>query len=283
MKPTLLNERPLKETVASVSVIIPCWKCENTIARALDSIKKQSLKPAEVIIVNDASGSATSACLNKITHNYNSLLDDWIKVIDLPRQSGPAGARNIGWEHASHHFLAFLDADDAWHPRKLEIQYVYMNANPDVAITGHRTVWLKLDAAPPVLPAQWTLKRIRSTDQLLANRFHTRSVMVRRNIPMRFETEKRYSEDYLLWSEMLFNGLKGVHIDLTLAYTFKPQYGALGLSGELWEMEKGELDTFFRLYRKKLISFLHLISLIPLSLFKYAKRKILTQFICKLK
>jgi glycosyltransferase involved in cell wall biosynthesis len=281
MKPTLLQKRSLKETIASVSVIIPCWKCEDTITRALDSIKQQSLKPAEVIIVNDASGSATSACLNKITHNYNSLLDAWIKVIDLPRQSGPARARNIGWQHASHHFLAFLDADDAWHPRKLEIQYTYMNANPDVAISGHRTVWLKPDAAPPVLPAQLTIKRIRSADQLLANRFHTRSVMVRRNIPLRFETEKRYSEDYLLWSEMLFNGLKGVHIELTLAYSFKPQYGAFGLSGELWEMEKGELDTLMRLYRKNLISFIRLVGLIPFSMMKFAKRKILTRLFYK--
>ena len=279
MKRLPLKKWSLQEKFSPVSVIIPCFNCANTISRALDSIFQQTIKPAEVIIINDASGAATSACLHQISMRYNQLLHGWIKIIDLPQQMGPAGARNSGWQQASYRFLAFLDADDAWHPKKIEIQHAWMMANPDVAITGHHTLWLTADASPPALTNKWTASRISSIRQLMTNYFHTRSVMLRRNVPFRFNEEKKYSEDYLLWLEILFNGFKGVYMDLPLAYTFKPQYGASGLSGNLWAMEKGELDTYLRLYQKKQLSFFHLVGLIPFSLLKYAKRQMLTALI----
>ena len=144
---------------------------------------------------------------------------------------------------------------------------------------GHRTVWLKPGDVPPGLNPRWQLKQIQSPEQLVCNRFHTRSVMVKRDIPFRFEAGKRYSEDYLLWLEILLNGFNGVHLELPLAYTFKPQYGAMGLSANLWAMEKGELDTYFRLYRKALITFLPLAGLICLSLLKFVKRLLLSKLV----
>ena len=240
----------------------------------LPSVKRSYL--LKLIIINDASGAATKGCLDRIESRYGGLFDNRLTIIDSKRQMGPAGARNRGWKTASQELLAFLDADDAWHPEKIEIQYASMVANPDVAITGHDSVWLKPGAATPALKNTWKLKRIRPIHHLISNRFHTRSVMLRRNIPFRFEEGKRCSEDYLLWSEILLNGYKGGHIELPLAYCFKPQYGASGLSGNLWKMEKGELDTYCRLYKKQLISFFHVFGLFPLSLAKYAKRKVLT-------
>jgi glycosyltransferase involved in cell wall biosynthesis len=268
-----------KDVVLPVSVIIPCWKCEDTIIRAMESVVNQTRQPAEVIIVNDASGCATATALNQIGDRFAKRFNGTIKIIESPAQTGPAGARNNGWQRASYPLLAFLDADDAWHFQKIEIQYAYMNANPGVTITGHRTIWLKPGDDPPVLSHPWQLKPIRSREQLVCNRFHTRSVMVRRDIPFRFEAGKRYSEDYLLWLELLLNGFKGIHMELPLAYTFKPQYGAMGLSANLWAMESGELDTYLRLYRKALISFLPLAGLICLSLLKFVKRLLLSKLV----
>lgn len=267
------------DTVVPVSVIIPCWKCEATIARALESVVTQTRQPAEVIIINDASGCVTSTALNRICDDYVKRFDGTIKIVDLPSQTGPAGARNEGWQLASYPLLAFLDADDAWHIKKIEIQYAAMEANPGVTISGHQTRWLKPGQIPPSLNHRWQLKHIQPKQQLVCNCFHTRSVMLRRDIPFRFEAAKRYSEDYLLWLEILLNGFRGVLIELPLAYAFKPQYGALGLSADLWAMEKGELDTYLRLYRKSLISFLPLVGLICLSLLKFAKRLLLSKLL----
>ena len=269
-----VNRRMLTESVVPVSVIIPCWRCIHTIHRAMQSVVNQTVRPAEVIIVDDASGSPTSAVLSRLSRQYNRLLNDGVKVVALARQSGPALARNRGWELASHPLLAFLDADDAWHPNKLEIQYAYMNAHSYVALSGHRTICLKPGQEPPSLPERWIIKRISAAQQLIANRFHTRSVMVRRDIPYCFDPAKRAAEDYLLWTEILCNRLTGIHIDLPLAFAYKPQYGASGLSGDLWKMEKGELDTYLRLYEKKLISFSQLVALMPFSFVKYVKRTV---------
>ena len=126
----------LKDAVLPVSVIIPCWKCEETIIRALESVVNQSRQPAEVIVVNDASGCATAMALAQIGDRFSRRFNGKIKVINSPTRTGPAGARNQGWQIASYPLLAFLDADDAWHFQKIEIQYAYMNANPDVVITG---------------------------------------------------------------------------------------------------------------------------------------------------
>ncbi|BBO67037.1 hypothetical protein DSCA_09670 [Desulfosarcina alkanivorans] len=96
--------------------------------------------------------------------------------------------------------------------------------------------------------------------------------MLRRTIGLRFDPEKRHSEDYLLWLETIFNGNKGVFISLPLAFAFKALYGDGGLSGNLWKMEKGEIDTYIKLYQKGFITILMLNGLIVLSLMKFIKR-----------
>lgn len=261
-------------------MVIPCWKCDDTIQRALESIVKQTCQPAEVIIVDDASGCSTKAALNQICERLRMRLGGTIKVIVLPIRTGPAGARNHGWQTATCPYVAFLDADDTWHLKKIEIQHAYMESRTDVTLTGHRTVWLKPNECPPALEGQRAVRRVHPREQLVCNRFHTRSVMVRREIPFRFETAKRYSEDYLLWSEILLNGFNGGYLDLPLAYTFKPQYGAMtGLSANLWAMEKGELDTYYRLYNKSLISFVSLVGLVDLSALKFIKRLLLARLV----
>src|SRR5438309_8195778 len=107
---------------APVSVIIPCYRCAATIERAMLSVAEQSVRPAEAILIDDASGDNTFAVMEKIRNKYG----DWIRIVALPMNQGAAAARNAGWHAATQPYIAFLDADDAWHPRKIEIQYGYM-------------------------------------------------------------------------------------------------------------------------------------------------------------
>ncbi|MEM3504172.1 MAG: glycosyltransferase family 2 protein, partial [Nitrososphaeria archaeon] len=76
---------------APVSVIIPCFNCEDTIDRAVESVYKQTWKPAEVILVDDASMDRSFRKLLKLQEIYGS---DWIKVIHSKKNEGPGGARN---------------------------------------------------------------------------------------------------------------------------------------------------------------------------------------------
>ena len=112
--------------------------------------------------------------------------------------------------------------------------------------------------------------------QLVSNRFHTRTVMIKRQVPFRFTTQRHYSEDYQLWLEIILSMLPAWRLELPLAFTFKPQYGASGLSGKLYQMEIGELASYINIYRQRMIGFPLLLGLIALSITKFVKRLVVT-------
>lgn len=109
--------------IAKLSVIIPCYRCASTIERSVASIASQTMLPAEVILVDDKSNDTTIDKLRQLKDLYKN---DWIKIISLPVNSGPSVARNTGWDAATQDYIAFLDADDSWHHKKIEIQYNWM-------------------------------------------------------------------------------------------------------------------------------------------------------------
>ena len=95
-----------------VSVIIPAFNCENTIVDTLNSVKDQTIKNIEIIVINNNSSDCT---LNKI----KTINDKRIKVLNCYKQS-PAASRNLGIKNASSKIIAFIDADDLWLKSKLE-------------------------------------------------------------------------------------------------------------------------------------------------------------------
>jgi glycosyltransferase involved in cell wall biosynthesis len=259
------------DRVASVSVVIPCHNCAPTLKRAFDSILLQTLRPAEVLLVDDASRDETRQLVTEIARCYPS----WVTAILLDDNRGPSVARNIGWDNATQSFVAFLDADDAWHPRKLEIQYAWMEAHPTAVMSGHLCAEHRLgfeieDLAPSVVK-EFSLQHL-----LRSNRFSTPSVMVRRDIPERFPAEKRYSEDYHLWLSIAAAHGAVYRIEMLLAWYYKAAYGASGLSGALWRMEKGELDSIAMLHRLGKISTLAWGTTSAWSLLKFVRRVLLT-------
>lgn len=257
---------------APVSVVIPCYRCRTTVGRALGSVAAQTLRPREVILIDDASDDDTIVILQDLQNLYG---DDWLKVIRRQINGGPGAARNTGWDAAVQPYIAFLDADDTWHPRKIEIQLQYMQSHPEISITGHRLRWQKegekIDVYAP-LPERYGVFPIVHWRLLTSNILLTPTVMLRRDIPFRFEPSKRYSEDYLLWLSIILAGYKGAFIDLELAYIHKAPYGAGGVSRQLWKMEKEELDNYWRLWRKKQIPLISLLGLMPFSLAKFMRR-----------
>lgn len=254
-----------------MSVIIPCYQCKGTIARALASVAFQTWLPQEVILVDDGNNEETAQFLEEIRKLYG---ENWIRLLRLPENQGPGAARNAGWDASTQPYIAFLDADDTWHPRKVELQLSFMLQHPEAVLTAHRWTWLERGGGGNVPD---NLSKVRTHPisprwLLLSNRLATPTVMLRRNLPFRFDPRKRFSEDYLLFLTILLSGFPGFYLEATLTYLHKPPYGASGLSGKLWAMEVGELDTYLHLYRKGLIPPWILMGLIPFSLAKYARR-----------
>lgn len=105
----------------SCSIITPLHNSENFLEKTINSVLEQTNKNWEMIIVDDCSSDKGLI----IAENY-AKQDGRIKIIKLEKNSGAAIARNFAIEVASGRFIAFLDSDDLWHPKKLENQINFM-------------------------------------------------------------------------------------------------------------------------------------------------------------
>lgn len=96
-------------SVLPVSVVIPAYRRPRLVALAVASALAQDPAPAEVIVVDDASGDGTAEAAEAAG----------AEVLRLPRNTGEGGARTAGVERAQHEWTAFLDSDDEWLPGHL--------------------------------------------------------------------------------------------------------------------------------------------------------------------
>ena len=101
------------ENKYKISVVIPTLNRINTLQRALDSVINQTYKPAEIIVVDNGSNDGTLKFLREQYPKITILTENKI---------GVSSARNKGIKKSINQWIALLDSDDAWHPRKLEIQ-----------------------------------------------------------------------------------------------------------------------------------------------------------------
>ena len=97
----------------TISVVIPTYNYAHYLPEAIDSVLRQTYPPLEITVVDDGSTDATPDVL--------AAYGDRIRVIRQKNQ-GVAAARNAGLSAARGEYVAFLDSDDIWHPRKLELQ-----------------------------------------------------------------------------------------------------------------------------------------------------------------
>ena len=104
-----------------VSVIMPCFNIEQFIAATIDSVLQQTYPLWELLIVDDASTDRTA----EIVKSHQNQ-DYRIHFVVKSKHSGIADTRNQCLKMAKGRFLAFLDADDLWHPEKLEQQLQFM-------------------------------------------------------------------------------------------------------------------------------------------------------------
>lgn len=265
--------------MAPVSVVIPCYRCSDTIRRAVASVIAQTRRPAEILLVDDCSPDQgkTVATLRSLQNEYGA--DCAIQVIELAANGGPGTARNVGWEKAGQPYVAFLDADDSWHPRKIEIQHEWMDAHPEVDLTGHPSCLLESAEVPETLSVPIPATPVERWKFLLSNSLPTRSIMLRRQkIAHRFCPGKRYAEDYLLWLNIMFAGHAVWRIEAPLAFSYKPDFGDSGLTGNLWKMERGELDTYRRIYDDGAISAWVHAGVRAFSMVKFLRRLIVAFF-----
>jgi len=254
-----------------VSVVVPCYNHAETLERALQSVLDQTRAADEVLVIDDCSSDASL----QVALAFSRRSGVPVRVTGCPVNRGPAAVRNVGWEQATGTHVAFLDADDAWHPRKLELQLQVFAQHPGLALCGHAFRVAAPGEEVPVLP---DLAGGVPSEPLDAGalRWHntlpTPSVMLRRDLPQRFREDQRLSEDYLLWCEIVFSGASARRLPLPLLTLFKSSFGEQGLSARLWPMERAELQVFRRLGRQRLLPWPAVALASVWSLVKFTRR-----------
>ena len=117
-----------------ISVVIPTFNRIRLVARAIDSVLKQSLNPYEIIVVDDGSDDGTS---EMIQNKYKS-----IKLIQQ-QNDGVSAARNKGIEHAKGDWIGLLDSDDEWKEKKLENQADRLIKTPEYDFCHTNEIWIR--------------------------------------------------------------------------------------------------------------------------------------------
>lgn len=171
--------------MSTVSVIIPAYNAESFLDRAVQSVVSQSYPVQELIIVDDGSRDGTFECASAMPAPVRAFRQ---------KNAGPAAARNTGAKEATGEWIAFLDADDAWLPGKLERQMQLATADTGLVHCLYRD-----DLHPP--------DEIGFDDLWDLNTIATSTVIVRRDV---FRSLGGYDEDkaivgvedYNLWLKL---------------------------------------------------------------------------------
>lgn len=191
--------------VPTVSVIIPAYKAERTICRAIDSVLAQTVPPTEIIVVDDGSPDRQHAAIEA----YGE------QVVLIRQPNGKtAMARNAGIDRARGEFVAFLDADDYWEPEKLQRQLAIFAGHPKVGIVAG-AYFIQEPGKPRAATGNnhrsWSDRVLDVRGELafrLATMMWTGTVMVRREIlgEERFVSGLEPAEDRDMWVRLVLRG-----------------------------------------------------------------------------
>ncbi|RFM26663.1 glycosyltransferase family 2 protein [Deminuibacter soli] len=253
-----------------VSVVIPMYNSEKTIARTIDSVFKQTYKNWELIIVNDGSVDTSEAIVREIISKNTQFS---IQLI-VKENGGVSTARNAGMRAATGDYIALLDADDEWLPHKLEMQIKVLTEDSSIDFLGSarngekytRFLWKKFDYLTPI-----------SARILLYRTFFvTPTVIFKKKILEEvgfFDETQRYAEEGNYWIRVS----KSHHCvlqneSLVITGGGKPHFGFSGLSSNMKGMEKGELKNMRDGLNLGVIGKFEYLFLVTYSLAKYVRR-----------
>lgn len=181
-------------TPAVVSVVMPVYNAEPWLARSIDSVLEQSHAALELVAVDDCSSDRSWPMLQDYAAR-----DARVRVIRLQKNTGVAAARNAGIAAATGRYVAFLDSDDWWHPRKLEWQLAQMiEAGAQVSYGPYDRVTPQGRLLSRVRPRQAVDYR----DMLKSNHIGHLTGMYERSLGAA-GFQRVGHEDYVFWLEMV--------------------------------------------------------------------------------
>ncbi|MSO54317.1 MAG: glycosyltransferase family 2 protein [Rhodospirillales bacterium] len=187
---------------ADVSVILPAFRAEATIRRALASVAAQTLRPKEVVVIDDGSSDRTADEARAMAGALGSI------TLRVFRQdhAGPGAARNRALREATGTFVAFLDADDEWLPAKIARSIAFLTE--DLVLVAHDGIIVSADGAQSLNACAQRFVEHRDPFVTLYRKgfIDTCSVVARRDTVIAvggFDESLPNAQDFDLWLKML--------------------------------------------------------------------------------
>ena len=201
---------------ALISVVMPCYNAAPYVDESINSVLQQNYPHVELIIVDDGSTDSSNAIIGYLAIGNPGRMT----VLHEPN-SGPYTARNQGLAHARGNFVAFLDADDTWHPDALNRLHAAVTKTlADVAYCGWQNVGEAAGNAQPHIPPNYA-ESDAAAMFLQSCPWPINAVLLRRQL---IDTLRGFSErlptamDYDLWLRMLATQPVVVRVPEVLAF-----------------------------------------------------------------
>jgi teichuronic acid biosynthesis glycosyltransferase TuaG len=187
-----------------VSIVMPAYNAEPFLERSVASVLAQTFADWELLIVDDRSTDATW----RMAQGF-AAADARVRPLQQAQNGGVAAARNAGIEAARGSHIAFLDSDDWWHPRKLELQVGAMRqSGARVSYAAYQRVSESGKILSKVSPPP----RIAYRDMLKSNHIGNLTGMYRRSLgDVRFQ--RIGHEDYVFWLQLMRLADNAIRVD----------------------------------------------------------------------
>jgi len=193
----------------TVSAVIPCYNCPNFISKTIESLINQTIKPQEIILVNDASTDNTLEILKQIKEQYPNIAE----IINLEKNKGASHARNHGVENSKGEYVLFMDSDDIAEPTLIE-EYVdrlgKLNGKIKDEYILSYSAYLQIDEkgnqlSDTIRGIQVDPEEILGYELVRNYIISTSGVLVKKDYFIKtggFNEKIRYSEDWDLWLKL---------------------------------------------------------------------------------
>ncbi len=199
-----------------ITVVMPCYNTALYLEEAVESVLQQSYPHVELIVTDDGSTDGSTDILQRLAADRPERI-----TLTFQNRAGPYAARNLALAHAHGNYIAFLDADDTWHPDALGVMHdALVTEHADIAYCGWKSIGVAStdphSKTPPTFEPGEAITRF-----IEHNLWPINSVLIRRPL---IDTLHGFSEraptamDYDLWLRMLAHNPKLVCVPDVLAH-----------------------------------------------------------------